>query len=49
LALPSGCRFHPRCPLFEKGLCDVKQPELKDIGGGHLVACHIATREAGIT
>jgi peptide/nickel transport system ATP-binding protein len=23
---PSGCRFHPRCPDFMKGLCEVKDP-----------------------
>lgn len=48
LALPSGCRFHPRCPLFEKGLCDVIRPELKQVDEHHYVACHIAAREAGI-
>src|SRR6185295_4973750 len=28
LRLPSGCAFHPRCPRFEEGLCDVVAPEL---------------------
>ncbi|MGC9523655.1 MAG: ABC transporter ATP-binding protein [Anaerolineae bacterium] len=46
LNLPSGCRFHPRCPFFEKGLCDVKRPELTPLGDGRSVACHIAVREA---
>ena len=23
---PTGCRFHPRCPHFMEGLCDVKSP-----------------------
>jgi peptide/nickel transport system ATP-binding protein len=50
LRLPSGCTFHPRCPLFEAGLCDVKVPELLPIPGesqGELreVACHVAVRE----
>ncbi len=48
LALPSGCRFHPRCPLFEPGLCDVKRPELLLLDENRYVACHIAAREAGI-
>lgn len=48
LALPSGCRFHPRCPLFEKGLCDVKRPVLTPVGNNRLVACHVAVREAGV-
>lgn len=45
LALPSGCRFHPRCPYFEPGLCDVKRPEFLPVGEGRYVACHIAARE----
>jgi oligopeptide/dipeptide ABC transporter ATP-binding protein len=45
LNLPAGCRFHPRCPLFEEGLCDQLTPELKAIGSdGHQVACHVASR-----
>lgn len=37
---PSGCRFHPRCPkAFEK--CPLEEPELKDVGNGRLVACHL--------
>ena len=40
---PSGCRFHPRCPVAVKGLCDVKAPAMKDYGG-HLAACHVVER-----
>ncbi len=39
LNIPSGCKFHPRCPFFKEGLCDEKKPGLIDIGGGHMVAC----------
>jgi oligopeptide/dipeptide ABC transporter ATP-binding protein len=28
---PSGCRFHPRCPIAEEGLCDVEDPPLMDV------------------
>jgi oligopeptide transport system ATP-binding protein len=36
---PVGCRFHPRCPeAFQK--CAEEEPEMKDIGGGHMAACH---------
>jgi oligopeptide transport system ATP-binding protein len=26
---PPGCHFHTRCPIAQKGLCDVQRPELK--------------------
>jgi peptide/nickel transport system ATP-binding protein len=29
--LPKGCAFHPRCPLFVPGLCDVEVPQLIEI------------------
>ncbi len=45
LQVPSGCSFHPRCPLSEAGLCDVKFPELLPIPGEREVACHVAVRE----
>ncbi len=35
---PSGCRFHPRCPVC-KAQCDSERPALVDVGDGHLVAC----------
>ncbi len=34
---PNGCRFHPRCERFIKGLCDEKVPKL--VGSKHKVAC----------
>jgi oligopeptide transport system ATP-binding protein len=39
---PSGCTFHPRCPIAEKGRCDKVAPELREIAPGHVVACHLA-------
>jgi len=36
---PSGCRFHPRC-LYAKPICKEKEPEFRDVDGGHYVACH---------
>lgn len=44
LELPSGCRFHPRCPVFKEGLCDVERPALTAVGDGRYVACHSAGR-----
>jgi oligopeptide transport system ATP-binding protein len=38
---PAGCHFHTRCPIARKGLCDRERPELKDVGPGHRVACHL--------
>lgn len=36
---PSGCPFNPRCPYADE-VCTKEMPELKDIGNGHMVACH---------
>lgn len=36
---PQQCRFAPRCPHATEE-CWKKVPELKDVGGGHMVACH---------
>jgi oligopeptide transport system ATP-binding protein len=40
---PSGCTFHPRCPIMQPGLCDRERPELRELAPGHRVACHLAT------
>ncbi len=39
---PSGCVFHPRCPRFHEGHCDVDLPPLESTPGDsqHVVACH---------
>jgi peptide/nickel transport system ATP-binding protein/oligopeptide transport system ATP-binding protein len=37
---PSACNFHPRCPKFHAGHCDVDPPPLETVGPEHLVACH---------
>ena len=48
-AIPTGCRFHPRCPLVLSGRaaelgvserCTAVDVELVDHGAGHLAACH---------
>jgi oligopeptide transport system ATP-binding protein len=41
---PQGCHFHTRCELKIAGTCDVIEPEFKDIGGEHWVACVRATQ-----
>jgi oligopeptide/dipeptide ABC transporter ATP-binding protein len=37
---PSACRFHPRCPRFVEGHCDVEEPQLYSFGNGQVAACH---------
>ena len=38
--LPPGCRFHPRCPLGGRELCQTVDPPLDQVAAGHAVACH---------
>jgi oligopeptide/dipeptide ABC transporter ATP-binding protein len=43
--VPSGCAFHPRCPLSEvPGVCDQQRPDLRVVSGHHWSACHFAER-----
>jgi oligopeptide transport system ATP-binding protein len=37
---PSGCRFHPRCPLAEE-ICQRQEPQWREAAPGHWVACHM--------
>ena len=36
---PPGCKFNPRCPHAQK-ICRTAEPDLKQIGDNHSVACH---------
>jgi peptide/nickel transport system ATP-binding protein len=40
-AVPRGCSFHPRCPQFMSGVCDVAEPPTIDLGGEHTVKCFL--------
>lgn len=39
LNIPTGCRFHSRCP-YCKSICKEKNPEFEEIAPGHFCACH---------
>ncbi|MEE4194860.1 MAG: dipeptide ABC transporter ATP-binding protein [Anaerolineae bacterium] len=38
---PSGCYFHPRCPMA-KAICSQKKPHWHEAENDHWVACHFA-------
>jgi oligopeptide transport system ATP-binding protein len=38
---PSGCVFHPRCPIATDR-CAAEIPALREIRPGHWAACHLA-------
>ncbi|MGE1102250.1 ABC transporter ATP-binding protein [Peribacillus simplex] len=37
---PTGCTFHPRCPVANE-ICKTKIPTLQEIDSGHQVSCHL--------
>jgi peptide/nickel transport system ATP-binding protein len=40
VAPPQACVFHPRCPRFHRGHCDVEEPLLRELARGQQAACH---------
>ncbi len=42
---PQGCHFHPRCDAADEA-CRLQYPKLVEIGGGHLVACHMVDQKS---
>jgi peptide/nickel transport system ATP-binding protein len=46
LNLPPGCTFHPRCPYFVPGQCDVYVPKLEVVSAGGSVACPVRKDES---
>jgi peptide/nickel transport system ATP-binding protein/oligopeptide transport system ATP-binding protein len=46
---PAACRFHPRCPRVEAGVCDVREPQLERKPGGGFAACHFPLTDVSST
>jgi peptide/nickel transport system ATP-binding protein len=38
---PKGCKFHPRCPKYLPGVCNVVEPQLGNISDSCKVSCHL--------
>ena len=43
---PAGCKFHTRCKECME-ICKTVVPEARDMGGGHIVSCHLYDDAAG--
>jgi peptide/nickel transport system ATP-binding protein len=46
-ARPSGCAFHPRCPLATD-ICRTRTPELRRIETGRTAACHLLANDLAV-
>lgn len=46
---PSGCRFHTRCPFKIGAICEQQEPPRREMGEGHLIACHMTAEELSKT
>lgn len=44
MSLPTGCKFHPRCPKAQE-LCKAENPPAYETAPGHLVKCHLCSGE----
>ena len=39
--VPKGCSFHPRCPSYMRGTCEMARPHLVEAEPDHCVACYL--------
>ncbi|MGZ6346432.1 MAG: ABC transporter ATP-binding protein [Anaerolineales bacterium] len=44
--LPTGCRFHTRCP-YKMDICPIKEPEVTQVGENHKASCYLLTLSNG--
>ena len=45
LNFPSGCKFHPRCPIgYNDKRCQTVEPELREVSPNHFAACWYAKK-----
>jgi peptide/nickel transport system ATP-binding protein len=47
-ALPKGCPFHPRCADVIRGVCDVLDPPIVEVGENHQARCHLYAPVQGV-
>jgi oligopeptide/dipeptide ABC transporter ATP-binding protein len=38
---PSGCHFHPRCPVAMMDRCPHEAPQMREVDPNHFVSCHL--------
>ncbi|MXR39966.1 dipeptide ABC transporter ATP-binding protein [Halobaculum sp. WSA2] len=43
--VPSGCRFHPRCPHKIGDVCEEEEPAVHEASDGHGIKCHLLREE----
>jgi len=43
--VPSGCRFHPRCPHKIGDVCEQEEPAVHEPSDGHGIKCHLLREE----
>ncbi len=46
--IPTGCRFHTRCPRKLGAICETEAPPWRDAGEEHFIRCHIPVDELKI-
>ena len=42
---PSGCVFHTRCHRVVQGLCEVTEPDMRELSPGHSIKCHLTVEQ----